>query len=626
MPIGIQSQGGAEWKARVVPSADAAVSTLRNIQSHLSQPGKAKGVLTLVNRSHADRELKLERKSGLQLLGRGSNNQRLNDTTHAIRTLLTNAGLDDAVVELDDYLAADKRNGNRISAAKLLELLVTHLPEESEDDGPIFLDGPFERIGSDDLARMREELEDKESEDGGPIYLDGPFEPIGSDELDRMRAENQQALPPEDDRMFMRRAKSMDAAQVWSEVVDRQPAAQVEQQNVAPQPAAQAQQPVQASRPIPYAGADLYPPTAIGRSMDDLLSQAKMSVPDNGTLGVGAFGVVSQLQVPGQATPMVLKTFKGNEQQVLSTARNVSKNEGIAAYLTSKKDSSYAGRVNVVQPEFYLVEQGGKYMMLEPLALRALLKPANSAMGEVHCVGLVMKKADGEEVYEIRNQLSLAQRKQVFKGTVQAVSTLNERGFIHRDIKPENAFFDAGTGKVSLIDTGMLHKRSKNVPGSGQVSNLAGTAPFMHPKIWKEEPHGTEADLYASAMMALELHSPRTMKLIQDVYIKPLRQQYIDRQPISCGDRLFDDQSLTEKIDYALSRLLPPGMLESHDASRKEYEDFKAELKDPNSFVFLIMDCIAVATAPSGRVNWTNPQDAAFVYGKILSDPRLNQA
>ena len=582
MPIGIQTTGGNDWKAKLDSTEQSqALKTLRDIQSHLSLPGKAKGVLTLVNRSHDDRELTFERKSGLQLLGRGRNNERLNDTAGAIRTLLKRAGLGEADQALGSYLETGRRNGNRVSASALLNLLNQHLPQPEAQ--------PEAQPGIE-AANMA--MADEDSTDLDEAYA-------------QMMKYSSVADAPDDDQLMMnvRPTQAADA-----------------------RPAMQVQQPVPASRPIPYVGADLYPPTAIGRSVGELLSQAQMSVPANGKLGAGGFGVVSKLQVPGQATPMVLKTFNGKGQQVLSTARNGSLNEGIAAYLTSKKDATYAGRVNVVQPEFYLVEQGGKHMMLEPLALRALLKPANRAMGEVRCVGLVMKKAEGEEVFTIMHQLSSSQRKQVLKGTLQAVSTLNERGFIHRDIKEENVFFDTRTGKVSLIDTGMLHKRSKNVPGSGQVSNLAGTAPFMHPKIWKEEPHGTEADLYASAMMALELHSPRTMKLIQDVYIKPLRQQYIDRQPISCGDRLFDDQSLTEKIDYALSRLLPPGMLESHDASRKEYEDFKAELKDPNSFVFLIMDCIAVATAPSGRVNWTNPQDAAFVYGKILSDPRLNQA
>ena len=583
MPIGIQTTGGNDWKAKLGSTEQGqALKTLRDIQSHLSLPGKAKGVLTLVNRSHDDRELTLKRKSGLQLLGRGRNNERLNDTTHAIRTLLKNAGLDGAEEDLNNYLyRRESRNENRISARALLNLLNKCLPQPEVE--------PEAQRGSEVANMARADAES--------VDLD--------EALAQMMKHSSVADVSDDDQLMMNA--------LLKQATDTRPAMQV-------------QQPVQASRPVPYAGAELYPPTAIGRSVDELLSQAKMFVPADGQLGAGAFGVVSKLQVPGQATPMVLKTFTTQGQQVLSTARNGSVNEAMAAYLTSEKDASYAGRVNVVQPEFYLVEQGGKHMMLEPLALRALLKPANRAMGAVHCVGLVMKKAEGEEVLKIMDQLSLAQRKQVFKGTLQAVSTLNERGFIHRDIKEENVFFDTRTGKVSLIDTGMLHKRSKNVPGSGQVSNLAGTAPFMHPKIWKEEPHGTEADLYASAMMALELHSPRTMKLIQDVYIKPLRQQYIDRQPISCGDRLFDDQSLTEKIDYALSRLLPPGMLESDDASRKEYEGFKAELKDPNSFVFLIMDCIAVATAPSGRVNWTNPQDAAFVYGKILSDPRLNQA
>jgi serine/threonine protein kinase len=583
MPIGIQTTGGNDWKAKLGSTEQGqALKTLRDIQSHLSLPGKAKGVLTLVNRSHDDRELTLKRKSGLQLLGRGRNNERLNDTTHAIRTLLKNAGLDGAEEDLNNYLyRRESRNENRISARALLNLLNKCLPQPEVE--------PEAQRGSEVANMARADAES--------VDLD--------EALAQMMKHSSVADVSDDDQLMMnvRPTQAADA-----------------------RPAMQVQQPVQASRPVPYVGAELYPPKAIGRSVDELLSQAKMFVPADGQLGAGAFGVVSKLQVPGQATPMVLKTFTTQGQQVLSTARNGSVNEAMAAYLTSEKDASYAARVNVVQPEFYLVEQGGKHMMLEPLALRALLKPANRAMGAVHCVGLVMKKAEGEEVLKIMDQLSLAQRKQVFKGTLQAVSTLNERGFIHRDIKEENVFFDTRTGKVSLIDTGMLHKRSKNVPGSGQVRELAGTPPFMHPKVWAGRPHGTEADLYSSAMMALELHSPSTMRLIQKHYIRPIKAQMDNGRPIRVGDRLFSKRSLAAGLDRVLANSPASGATPSRQAIRDEIAAFRAELDDNTSFASFIMDCLDAATASPQEFDWTDPRETAQVYQRILNDPRLSMA
>jgi serine/threonine protein kinase len=570
MSIAINSNGGEGWRSRIASNPDDAMSALRGIQQHLEQPGKAKGVLTLVNRSHNDRELKLERKSGLQLLGRGSNNQRLNDTTHAIRTLLANAGLKEARDELDAYLAADKRHGNRISASALLALLNTHLPEPSVDGGD------------------------------GRIFLDG---------------EGAQVQPPIVDHQSAARAEAP--------VVDHQPAAEVQQPNAAPQLAAQVQQPVQAPRPEQYAGSDLYPPKTVGLSVNELLKNAQMSVPKNGVLGEGAFGKVRKLRVQEQQAPMVLKTFKQGGLQQLSLARDGNGNEAIAAYLTSKKDRTYAARVNVVQPEYYLVRKAGTYMMVDPLALRALLKD-RSSRGNVFCVGTVMKMAEGEEVFSLSDQLSPAQKKQVFRGTLASVSVLNERGFVHRDIKPENAFFDTASGKLSLIDTGMLHKRSKTDANSDTVSTLAGTPLYMHPKIWANRPYGTEADLYASAMMALELQSPLTMRVIENEFIKPIHDALKSGLSVS-GNRFFNKERLVGRMDAYLAALPASGGTAGEQAWRAGLNSFKAELADPNSFGSLIMDCLMASTDRPTNINWRDPAQASQVYRDILSDPRLNQ-
>lgn len=572
MPIAINSNGGEGWRSRIASNPDDAMSALRGIQQHLEQPGKAKGVLTLVNRSHNDRELKLERKSGLQLLGRGSNNQRLNDTTHAIRTLLANAGLEEARDALDVYLAADaKRHGNRISASALLALLNAHLPKPSDDggDGRIFLDG--------EGAQMQPPMVDHQRE-----------------------------------------------AQAQVPVVDHQPAAEVQQPNAAPQLAAQVQQPVQAPRPEHYAGSDLYPPKTVGLSVNELLKNAQMSVPRNGVLGEGAFGEVRKLRVQEQQGPMVLKTFKQGGLQQLSLARDGNGNEAIAAYLTSKKDRTYAARVNVVQPEYYLVKKAGTFMMLDPLALRALLKD-RSSRGNVFCVGTVMKMAEGEEVFSLSNQLSPAQKKQVFRGTLASVSVLNERGFVHRDIKPENAFFDTASGKLSLIDTGMLHKRSKTDANSDTVSTLAGTPLYMHPKIWTNRPYGTEADLYASAMMALELQSPVTMRVIENEFVQPIHDALKNGLSVS-GSRFFNTERLVRRMDAYLAALPASGGTAGEQAFRAGLKSFKAELADPNSFGSLIMDCLMASTARPEDINWRDPAQASEVYRDVLSDPRLNPA
>jgi serine/threonine protein kinase len=584
MPIGIQARGGADWKAGVAPTRVDADATLRNIQSHLSRPGKANGVLTVVNRTSENREVQLKRKSGLQLLFRGNRNERLNDTAETIRNLLTKAGLDDAKNELDAYLAADpKRSGNRISAAKMLDLLNKHLPEQEAQEGSRLIPA---NQGSIDTDLMLEDMNRQSSS----LDMSGTFEMM-------IRAGQQDA---HDLQALQQQAPVKAPAQVQGQ--------------------AQASQQMSAQHPQLYAGADRYPPKTTGRTVPDLLRNVNMQ--PGKLLGAGTFGEVQELSVQGQAT-MVIKTFKPGKEPVLSRSRNGNINEAIAAYLTSRKDGTYADRVNVVQPDYYLVEKNGTSMMLEPLALRAMLKDRSNVANGVRCVGLVMKKAEGQELLQLSSQLTLAQQKQVFKETVRSLRVLNERGFIHRDIKPENTFYDPATGKVSLIDTGLMHKRSNRVPDSATVSNLAGTASFMHPKIWKGAPYGTEADLYSASMMALELRSPLAMKLIERAYVVPTRDAYKQGR-LGSGAPFFDKESLVDLIEGYIAILPTSGANADQLAQREELQEFVDELDDRDSYSSLIMDCLAAATAKPNAVNWSDTRQAAQIYSNILSSPQLN--
>ena len=121
MPINLTAQGGADFRANV-QSLDAAQArqSLQKIQAHLSQPGKGTGTLTLFNRTKAGADLTLERKSRLQLLGRG---ERLNDTKDTLLTLLDRAGLSEAKAELAQHLGTR----NRVGAAAMLAILDRHI-------------------------------------------------------------------------------------------------------------------------------------------------------------------------------------------------------------------------------------------------------------------------------------------------------------------------------------------------------------------------------------------------------------------------------------------------------------------------------------------------------------------
>jgi len=127
MPIGIGIQGGLlRHEALESVSSDKALESLQQIRTHLSQPGRDSGVLTLHNRTSTGTEMTLERKSSFQLLFQ--KDDRLDDTVHAMKTLLKQAGKDDALLELENYLSSQGGKQNRIESSKMFEILNRHMP------------------------------------------------------------------------------------------------------------------------------------------------------------------------------------------------------------------------------------------------------------------------------------------------------------------------------------------------------------------------------------------------------------------------------------------------------------------------------------------------------------------
>ncbi len=563
-------------------------------------------MLTLVNRSKEGAELTLTRKNSFQLWGRGSGNQRLNDTTFALRTLLRNAGLAQAEQELDQYLSQHpKRGGNRVSAREMLALLNTHLAKaESAPENATGVVGEAKQTMANAQGAIM---------DGTMSVLRDLMQPSGSDS----------EIPDIDD-LEPSLAKRFQPGPV----INNPPAL----------------------KPLQYPGSELYPPKAEGRSLAELLQNAKVSMTDdkqgaNPELGQGTFGIVKVIQMEGNPDSLVMKTFKADEATPLTLQRGLAGNEAMAAYLTSKKDPEYGKGLKVVQPEYFLVYSGDRFLMVDPLGLRALIKasPAN----QIKCHGLVMKRAPGEEVEKQARQLTLEQKKKIVKGTLEAIRQLNQRGFTHRDIKPANTFFDPRTNDVSLIDTGMLNKATKSDPSSRQMTGLAGSPGFMHPRVMTGKPYGTEADLYSATMMGLDLAYPSISKEIQQKFVVPVMQKIRKEESIAQVDRFFDKASMMKYLDQRISDAKVLNARKPGTVDEAGLKAFKAELDNPGSFASYLMDCIELATAeapkrfvrsargaagaqgsgnPSANpvgVDWKDPAKANAAYERLISDPRV---
>lgn len=479
MPIGIGVQGGITRQVGLDNvsglESDETLQSLQQIRTHLSQPGRDSGVLTLFNRTSGDREMTLERKSDFQLLFHKE--ERLDDTVTAMKSMLEKAGKHEAVVELENYLGSQGGNQNRIESSKMFEILNRHLP-------------PLEK----------------------------------------------------------------------------------------------------------------------GSSLENLCTLAKIERTQ--VLGSGTYGSAYLVNMQGKEG--VLKVF--GEPQTLSLTRGSRPNEAMGSYLTSNNHPNYLeGKVNVAQPTFYVisVRTGGKreYQMVTPHAMRRLVNEGMQRGFEVRCHGLVMPKAKGSEGTKLIGRRSFAEseKKQFIGSMLMSIKGLNERGFVHRDVKPGNSFFDKKSETTTLVDTGTLFKTSKNQeknPGTEYISgDPHGTPAFMHPRALQGEDHGTETDLYALAVSALQVDHPLAFDILYD---EILRENYI-------GKGITQDW-LRNTLDDII-KIAPEGR------PKRALEALRSDIENPKKLAGFAMECFKRAGQPAGQ--WKERDWAQQQYSELLLHPGL---
>jgi len=97
----------------------------------------------------------------------------------------------------------------------------------------------------------------------------------------------------------------------------------------------------------------------------------------------------------------------------------------------------------------------------------------------------------------------------IIRQSAEAISHLNEQGWVHRDIKPDNLMV-TDDGDVKLIDFA-LAQRTKGVLGKllRRKSKVQGTRSYISPEQIRGQPLDGRADLYSFACTVFELLTGR---------------------------------------------------------------------------------------------------------------------
>jgi serine/threonine protein kinase len=101
-----------------------------------------------------------------------------------------------------------------------------------------------------------------------------------------------------------------------------------------------------------------------------------------------------------------------------------------------------------------------------------------------------------EDVVSKRGPLAEQEALEVAYQLARGLQFISKRKVVHRDIKPDNVFNkrDAGHMIYKLGDFGFAVKKQIN-------QDIVGTPIFMSPELFREEPYGSEVDVWAYGLL-----------------------------------------------------------------------------------------------------------------------------
>ena len=344
----------------------------------------------------------------------------------------------------------------------------------------------------------------------------------------------------------------------------------------------------------------------------------------------GAFGRTFLIKLGGEE--LVLKEAKQAEPLDLDRSKTARNNESVGSYLSSSKHPNYLTKtVNITQPTSFLISvkngDQDEFRLLDGHTLRRflVLEAKKDPPSTVMSHGLVMPKAGGERVSKLFKQgLSEPQQKDFCRSTLSSIKGLNERGFVHRDLKPKNAFFDRDNGTTTLIDTGTLFKESKHTDRKDRSQYIQdggfGTGKYMHPRAHNGEKHGTETDLYAFAVMTMEMAHPKGW-----TDFIALSRDDVPPKGRSNG-REWLGKTLDKTIETVKSQEAKanPGKDRTElQEKRERLEALRRDMDDPNTPTHFAVECFEKTRVSSE--DWHDRTQAQAMYSELQKHPFLKQ-
>ena len=77
---------------------------------------------------------------------------------------------------------------------------------------------------------------------------------------------------------------------------------------------------------------------------------------------------------------------------------------------------------------------------------------------------------------------------------------LHRHSILHRDMKSANVFICGGTYKLGDLNVSKVKEHQENM-----AKTQTGTPFYASPEIWRDEPYGTESDIWSFGCIVYEM-------------------------------------------------------------------------------------------------------------------------
>ncbi len=218
-----------------------------------------------------------------------------------------------------------------------------------------------------------------------------------------------------------------------------------------------------------------------------------------------------------------------------------------------------------------------------------------------------------KEPFQVPDIITIA--RQLASGLAAA----HQKGIIHRDIKPSNIMMEVETGRVVILDFGLVMSR-----WSGEHGELAGTPAYMSPEQWARRPLDERSDLFSLGAVLYTLctgeppfaaaNSRRLLERLEYECATPILVRRPDLPPEFARliDRLLERDPdkrppSADIVHLALERL--PSLMPMHRRILAYLHDRKSSAG--LQLVSVVLGIALLGTAALGAWRWSQPAPSA---------------